>query len=63
MHLAQFVSAAQVDREAKANQTTANAMLVATNTKLTTKLNQCQVDISKLQKEVELPSSPTTVDA
>ena len=49
MPWAQFATAVQVDCKALANLTTANVTLVTTNAKL----SQCQVNIMKLQKEVE----------
>ena len=42
-HLSNYANAATVDREALANLTQTNATLIATNAKLTTKMNQCMV--------------------
>ena len=53
-HLSNYANAATVDREALANLTQTNATLVATNAELTTKMNQCLIEITKMQQEIHI---------
>ena len=52
-HLLNYANAATADREAVANLTQTNATLVATNAELTSKMNQCLIEITKLQAEIQ----------
>ena len=51
-HLDEYANSATVERTAIANLTTANASLVATNAELTTKMERCLLELTKLQTEV-----------
>ena len=52
-HLSNYANAATVDRESLANLISANATLTATNAELTSKMNQCLIELAKMQKEIE----------